>query len=139
MACGSGYQFEIFRERSFEVEMDTRELAEKIAYLLLEKEFLRDEEIEKLFQVDDFEVIKAKNLLCRYYGIAYEKWHTADEISSPCLFLLDEFSGEDARETIYRVFHDPQFKTKKRLREEMRKDQLRTEVKEIYRILQEEL
>ncbi len=119
--------------------METKELAERIAYLLLDREFLRDEEIEKIFQVDDFEVIKAKNLLCRYYGIAYEKWHNVGEISAPCLFLLDEFTGDGAREIIHRVFHDPQFKTKKRLREEMRKNQLRTEVKEIYRILQEEL
>ncbi len=119
--------------------METRELAEKIAYLLLERGFIRDEEIEQLFQVDDFEVIKAKNLLCRYYGIAYEKWHTIGDINAQCLFLLDEFTGDGAREIIHRVFHDPSFKTKKRLREEMRKDQLRSEVKEIYRILQEEL
>jgi hypothetical protein len=118
--------------------LEPRELAEKIAYLLLEKEFLLDHQIQNYFHVDDFEVIKAKNILCRYYGIAYEKLHPVEEENQQALFLFEEYAGDDAIEKIYRVFHDPTFKTRKRLREEQRKNQLKGEVEEIYQKLKEE-
>lgn len=118
--------------------MDARELAEKIALLLLERGHLYDEDIGYEFGVDDFEVIKAKNVLCRYYGIAVEKWNREDGEDRPALFLLPEFSGPDAQELIHRVFHDPGFKTRRRLREEARKSEIRGEVREILGRLQEE-
>lgn len=118
--------------------MDARELAEKIAYLLLEREHLYEEDIGFELGVDDFEVIKAKNILCRYYGIAVEKWCREDGEDRQALFLLPEFRGPDARELIHRVFHDPDFKTRRRLREEARKSEIRGEVREIFSRLQEE-
>jgi transcription initiation factor IIE alpha subunit len=115
--------------------MDARELAERIAYLLLERGHLYDEDIGYEFGVDDFEVIKAKNILCRYYGIAVEKWNREDR---QALFLLPEFSGPEARDLIHRVFHDPDFKTRRRQREEARKSEIRGEVREILGRLEEE-
>lgn len=118
--------------------MDARELAEKIAYLLLEKGHLYDEDIGLEFGVDDFDIIKAKNILCRYYGIAVEKWHREGDENRQALFLLPEFNGEGAAELIHRVFHDPCFKTRRRLREEERKTEIRGEVREILDRLKEE-
>lgn len=118
--------------------MEERELAEKLAYLLLERGHLYDEEIACNFGVDDFEVIKAKNILCRYYGIAEEKWHREDEESRQALFLAPDFSGENAEELIHRVFHDPSFKTRRRIKEEERKSVIRGEVREIFDRLREE-
>ncbi|MBC7254218.1 MAG: hypothetical protein H5T72_09655 [Actinobacteria bacterium] len=118
--------------------MDARELAERIAYLLLERECLYDEDIGYEFGVDDFEVIKAKNILCRYYGIAVEKWKREDGEERQALFLLPEFTGPDAPELIRRVFHDPGFKTRRRQREEARKSEIRGEVREILSRLEEE-
>lgn len=118
--------------------MEARELAEKIALLLLERGHLYDEDIGYEFGVDDFEVIKAKNILCRYYGIAVEKWNREDGEDRQALFLLPEFSGPEAAELIRRVFHDPDFKTRRRLREEARKSEIRGEVSEILSRLKEE-
>lgn len=118
--------------------MDARELAERIAFLLLERGHLYDEDIGYEFGVDDFEVIKAKNILCRYYGIAVEKWNRDDGEDRQALFLLPEFSGPDAAELIRRVFHDPDFKTRRRQREEARKSEIRGEVREILSRLKEE-
>lgn len=118
--------------------MEERELAEKLAYLLLERGHLYDEEIACDFGVDEFEVIKAKNILCRYYGIAEEKWHRDGEESRQALFLAPDFSGEDAEELIHRVFHDPSFKTRRRIKEEERKSVIRGEVREIFDRLREE-
>ncbi len=118
--------------------METRELAEKIALLLLERGHLYDEDIAFEFGVDDFEIIKVKNLLCRYHGIAVEKWHREGEENRQALFLLPEFTGEDAPELIHRVFHDSRFMTRRRLREERRKSEIRGEVREILSRLREE-
>lgn len=118
--------------------MDSRELAEKIALLLIDREYLLDEDIEMEFGVDDFEVIKAKNVLCRYYGIAMERWHEIDDESRQALFLSKDFSGPEARELVSKVFHDPDFKTRRQLREEERKTEIRGEVKELYDHLKSE-
>ncbi len=118
--------------------MEERELAEKLAYLLLERGYLYDEDIACEFGADDFEIIKAKNILCRYYGIALEKWHLDGEESRQALFLAPEFSGEDAGDLIQRVFHDPSFKTRRRIKEEERKADIRGEVREIFDRLREE-
>ena len=118
--------------------MDERELAEKIALLLLERGHLYDEDIACEFPVDDFEIIKAKNILCRYYGIAVEKWHRDGEESRQALFLTPDFAGEDAGELIQKVFHDPDFKTRRRIKEEERKADIRGEVREIFDRLREE-
>ena len=118
--------------------MDPRELAEKIAYLISEKGFAYDEDLMREFEVDDFELVKAKNVLCRYYGIAVEKWHKDGEENRQALFLNKEF-GEDGAETLIRkVFHDPEFKTRRRIREDERKTELRGEVKELFNLLQAE-
>ncbi len=114
------------------------ELAEKIACLILERGHLYDEDILDELAIDDFELIKAKNLLCRYHGIAVEKWHRDGEESRQALFLAPEFCGEDAGELIRRVFHDPEFKTRRRMKEESRKSELRGEVRELLGRLQEE-
>jgi len=118
--------------------LDSYQLAERVAYLLRERGHLYDEDISYEFGVDDFEVIKAKNLLCRYYGIAVEKWHRDGEENRLALFLTPEFSGDDGVELIRRVFHDPQFKTRRRLKEEKRKEELRSEVREILDRLRDE-
>jgi transcription initiation factor IIE alpha subunit len=118
--------------------LQEKELAEKVAYLLLERGHLYDEDIELEFDVDEFEVIKAKNLLCRYYGIAVEKWHRDGNENRMALFLQENFSGPEGKELIHRVFHDPRFKTKRRLREEERKAEIRKEVREIFEHLREE-
>ncbi len=118
--------------------MDTRELAERIAYLLIDRGSLYDEDIGYEFGVDDFEVIKAKNILCRYYGIAVEKWKRDDGEDRQALFLLPEFTGPDARELIHRVFHDPGFKTRRRQREEARRSEIRGEVRELLDRLEQE-
>lgn len=118
--------------------MNTRELAEKVALLLLERGHLYDEDIALEFGVDNFEVIKVKNLLCRYFGIAVEKWHREGEDNRQALFLMPEFTGDEAAELIRRVFHDPRFMTRRRLREERRKSEIRGEVREILARLREE-
>ncbi len=118
--------------------MDVSELAEKIALLLHERGYLYDEDILDEFAIDDFELIKAKNVLCRYHGIAVEKWHKEGEESRQALFLTAEFSGDDALDLIHRVFHDPDFKTRRRLKEEYRKSELRGEVRDLLSRLQEE-
>lgn len=111
--------------------MDTRELAERIALLLAEKGYLLDEDIELEFDVDDFEVIKAKNILCRFYGIAVERWHKIEDENRQALFLTREYGGDDAADLIRKVFHDPSFKTKRRLKEEERKSEIKSEVREL--------
>jgi hypothetical protein len=118
--------------------LDPRELAEKIAYLINERGFLYDGDIENEFGVDDFELVKAKNVLCRYYGIAVEKWHKDGEENRQALFLSREFSGEDAEGLIRKVFHDPDFKTRRRLKEDERKTEIKGEVRELFDLLQEE-
>lgn len=118
--------------------MSPRELAEKIACLLLEKGYLYDEDIEAEFGIDDFELIKAKNVLCRYYGIAVEKWNKDEDESRQALFLSNEFSTSDAGELIRKVFHDPSFKTRRRLKEEEHKMEIRGEVQELFNHLKEE-
>lgn len=118
--------------------MDPHELAEKIAYLLLDRGYLHDEDIEFEFGVDDFELIKAKNVLCRYYGIAVEKWHKEEDESRQALFLTKEFGEPDAEVQIRRVFHDPDFKTRRRLKEDERKTEIRGEVRELFDLLEEE-
>lgn len=118
--------------------MSPRELAEKIAFLLLQKGYLYDDDIACEFGVDDFELIKAKNVLCKYYGIAVEKWHNDAGESRQALFLNKEFSEPDAGELLRKVFHDPDYKTRRRLKEEERKSEMRGEVKELLDFLKEE-
>ena len=118
--------------------MDPRELAEKIAYIVSTNGYAYDEDLMREFGVDDFELIKAKNVLCRYYGIAFEKWHKDGEESRQALFLGKEFNGEGAEALIHKVFHDPDFKTRRRVREDERKSELRGEFKELFELLQEE-
>lgn len=118
--------------------MDPRELAEKIAYLISERGFVYDADIESEFGVDDFEMVKAKNVLCRYYGIAVEKWHKDGDESRQALFLSRDFSGDDAEAMIRKVFHDPDFKTRRRMREEERKTEIRGEVRELFDLLKDE-
>ncbi|MDY6795049.1 MAG: hypothetical protein SWK76_07195 [Actinomycetota bacterium] len=113
-------------------------MAEKIAYLIVERGFLADEDIIKEFDVDDFETIKAKNILCRYYGIAVEKWHKVDDEGFQALFLTKDYSGPDARDLIYKVFNDPDFKTRRRKKEDERKNEIKGEVTEIFERLKEE-
>lgn len=118
--------------------MDPNEIAEKIAHLILDKGFVYDEDLEYELGLDEFELIKAKNVLCRYHGIAVEKWHKDGEESRQAMFLTDEFNGEGADQLIHRVFHDPQFKTRRRMKEENRKKEIRGEVEELFEVLQEE-
>lgn len=118
--------------------METRELAEKVALSLLERGFLTDLDIMLEFGVDEFEVIKAKNLLVHYYGIACECWQGEGDEKFMALSLLPEYSGKDGRALIHRVFHDPDFLTGKRRKEEKRKEKLRREVREILDRLKEE-
>lgn len=118
--------------------MDPNEIAERIARLILDKGFVYDEDLEYELGVDEFDLVKAKNVLCRYHGIAVEKWHKDGEESRQALFLTEEFSGEGAGKLIHRVFHDPEFKTRKRIKEEDRKKEIRGEVKELFDLLQEE-
>lgn len=118
--------------------MSPRELAEKIAYILLEKGYLYDEDIELEFGIDAFELIKAKNILCRYYGIAVEKWHRDEEESRQAMFLSGEFDEADAAELIRKVFHDPTYMTRRRMKEEERKTEIKSEVRELFNHLKEE-
>ena len=118
--------------------MDSYELAEKIAQLILDKGFVYDEDLECEFGVDEFELIKAKNVLCRYYGIAVEKWHKDGEESRQAMFLTSEFGDDDGEQLLHRVFHDPAFKTRRRIKEENRKKEISGEIRELYDILQEE-
>jgi hypothetical protein len=118
--------------------LNPRELAEKIAYLLLEKGHLDDAQIMLEFDIDDFELIKAKNILCRYYGIAVERWHKDEEESRQAIFLSAEFEDADGRELIDKVFHDPNYKTRRRLKEEERKSEIKGEVRELFNHLREE-
>ncbi len=118
--------------------MDVSELAERIALLLHERGHMYDDDILDEFAIDDFELIKAKNMLCRYHGIAVEKLHKEGDESRQALFLNAEFCGEGAEELIRRVFHDPDFKTKRRMKEESRKSELRGEVRVLLDRLQEE-
>lgn len=118
--------------------MDPHELAERIALLILDKGFVYDEDLEYEFGIDEFELIKAKNVLCRYYGIAVEKWHKDGEESRQAMFLSSEFSEEDGEQLLHKVFHDPDFKTRRRLKEENRKQEIKGELRELYDILQEE-
>ncbi|OFW59729.1 MAG: hypothetical protein A2V52_02260 [Actinobacteria bacterium RBG_19FT_COMBO_54_7] len=118
--------------------MTPRELAEKIAYLLLERGHLYDEDIKAVFSIDDFELIKAKNILCRYYGIAVEKWHKDQEENRQAIFLSGDFDQADATELIAKVFHDPTFKTRRQTKEEERKLEIKGEVRELFNHLKEE-
>lgn len=118
--------------------MDPHELAERIAYLILAKGFVYDEDIARELAVDEFELIKAKNVLCRYYGIAVEKWHKDGEESRQAMFLTAEFSEDGAAELVRKVFHDPSFKTRRRIKEDERNTEMRGEVRELFDLLQEE-
>ncbi len=118
--------------------MQPEELAEEIAVWLLEKDYLTDRELMDRFEVDDFELIKAKNILCRFHGIAIERPQNIDELTMPVLMLTQDFKGDDGSEMIRRVFHEPGFKTKKRAREQERKEGLKGEVKEVFQTLQDE-
>ncbi len=118
--------------------MTPQEMAEEIAYWLLEEDFLTDRQILERFGVEDFELIKAKNILCRYHGIAFERPQSVGELTVPVLMLSPDFKGEDGREKIRKVFHDPDFRTRKRAREMERRQSLRGEVREILHSLQEE-
>lgn len=118
--------------------MSPRELAEKIAYILLEKGYLYDKDIELEFGIDDFELIKAKNILCRYYGIAVEKWHEDEEENRQAMFLSGEFDQADAAELIRKVFHDPTYMTRRRMKEEERKTEIKGEFRELFNHLKEE-
>lgn len=111
--------------------MDTRTLAEKVAVAILEKGYMTDLDIELEFGADEFEVIKAKNLLVRYYGIAHERWHEVEGEKFMALFLNPEYTGQDGAQLIHRVFHDPSYKTRRRRKEEARKEGLKREVREI--------
>ena len=118
--------------------MDPHELAEKIAYFIKEKGFVYDEDIVHEFDVDEFELVKAKNVLCRYYGIAVEKWHKDGEESRQAMFLTKELDEDEAEALIRKVFHDPDFKTRRRIKEEERNTEIRGEVRELFDRLQEE-
>jgi hypothetical protein len=118
--------------------MTPQEMAEEIAFWLLEEDFLTDQQMMERFQVDEFELIKAKNILCRYHGIAFERPQNLGELTMPVLMLSREFKDEGGREMLHRVFHDPDFKTKKRAKEIERKQSLKGEVKEIFQALQDE-
>lgn len=118
--------------------MQPEELAEEIAVWLLEKDFLTDRELMDRYEVDDFELVKAKNILCRFHGIAIERPQSIDELTMPVLMLTQDFKGEDGPEMIRRVFHEPGFKTKKRAREQERKEGLKGEVREVFQTLQDE-
>jgi hypothetical protein len=118
--------------------LDPHELAEKIAYLLIERGYLYDEDISLEFEIDDFELIKAKNILCRYYGIAVEKWHKDDEESRQALFLCSDPDETDAAQLVNKVFHDPEFKTRRQKKEEERKLEIKGEVRELFNALKEE-
>lgn len=118
--------------------MTPQEMAEEIAYWLLDEEFLTDRQMLERFQVEEFELIKAKNILCRYHGIAFERPQALGELTVPVITLSPEFKGDDAREKIHRVFHDPTYRTRKRARDHERRQSLRGEVREILDSLQEE-
>lgn len=118
--------------------MQPDELAEDIAIWLLDVEYLTDKEMMERYEIDEFELIKAKNVLCRFHGIATERPQSIDELTMPVLMLSQEFKGEDGREQINRVFHDPSYRTKKRAREQERKEGLKGEVKEMFQTLQDE-
>jgi hypothetical protein len=118
--------------------LQPEELAEEIAVWLLDKDYLTDREMMERFEIDDFELIKAKNILCRFHGIAIERPQNIEELTMPVLMLTQDFKGDDGRELIRRVFHEPGYKTKKRAREQERKEGLKGEVKEVFQTLQEE-
>lgn len=118
--------------------MDPHELAERIAFLILERGFIYDEDVAREFSVDAFELIKAKNVLCRYYGIVVERWHKDGDENRQAMFLTKEFSEDDGNELIRKVFHDPDFKTRRRKKEEDRKMDMRGEVQELFDLLQED-
>jgi hypothetical protein len=118
--------------------LDPHELAEKIALLIHARGFIYDDDIVCEFDVDSFELIKAKNVLCRYHGIAVERWHNDGDESRQALFLTKEFEEEDAEELISKVFHDPDFKTRRRMREDEKKSHMHGEIRELYDLLQEE-
>ncbi len=118
--------------------MEPHELAEKIALLILERGYVYDEDVVCTFSIDDFDLIKAKNVLCRYYGIVVERWHKDGEESRQAMFLTKEFSDEDAEELIRKVFHDPDFKTRRRIKEDERKTEIRGEVQELFDVLKDE-
>ncbi len=119
--------------------MNPQEIAEQIAYWLLEEDFLTDQQMMDRFQIDDFELIKAKNILCRYHGVAFERPQNLGELTMPVLMLSPEYREEGGREMLGRVFHDPSYRTRKRAREIERKQSLRGEVKEMLEALQEEM
>jgi transcription initiation factor IIE alpha subunit len=118
--------------------LEVHELAERIARLILDRGYVYDEDISYELGVDEFELVKAKNVLCRYHGIAVERWHKEGEESRQAMFLTREFESDDAAELIHKVFHDPDFKTRRRMKEEERKTEIRGEVKELLDCLQEE-
>ncbi len=118
--------------------MQPDELAEDIAIWLLEVDYLTDRQMMERYEIDEFELVKAKNILCRFHGIAVERPQSIDELTMPVLILSPDFKGEDGREQLQRVFHDPSFKTKKRAREQERKEGLKNEVKEMFQTLQDE-
>ncbi len=114
------------------------DIAEDIALWLLETDYLTDAQVMERYRIDEFELIKAKNILCRFHGIAVERPRNVGELTLPVLMLVKEFKEADGREQIHRVFHDPDFKTRKRAREEERKAGLKNEVKEMFQSLQQE-
>jgi hypothetical protein len=118
--------------------LEPHELAERIALLILERGYIYDEDIACEFSIDDFELIKAKNVLCHYYGIAVERWHKDGDESRQAMFLTKDFSEDDATDMIRKVFHDPDFKTRRRKKEHERKQEMREEVQEIFDLLQQE-
>lgn len=77
--------------------MEPAELAENIAVWLLDVDFLADKEIMERYEIDDFELIKAKNILCRFHGIAVERPQSIDELTMPVLMLSPEFKGKTVR------------------------------------------
>ncbi len=118
--------------------MDPHELAERIANMIVARGHVYDEDIAEEFDADEFELIKAKNVLIRFYGIAHEKWHKEGEESRKAIFLTSDFGGDDAAALVHKVFHDPGFKTRRRIKEDERKSEIRGEVRELFNLLQEE-
>lgn len=106
--------------------------------MMAEKGYLLDEDIELELAADDFEMVKAKNILCRYHGIATERWQEVDGENRMALFLTGDFDGPDAPELIRKVFHDPAYKTRRRRREEERKSEMRGGVQELFDALRDE-
>lgn len=117
-------------------------LAKQIAELIAENGYTTDADIKETLEIrEDFELIKAKNILMRLYGIAVEKWIEIDDQKIMAIFFSPEFEKLEGNESerIQNVFSDSGFRSRRIRKEKERRVAAKDEIKELLNQLESDI